>query len=215
MSDNNPRLVVIEGPDGTGKSTQVEAVVRALASAGVTAEAFHHEAPSRREDVRTRWQRALAFAAQRAALDARLGVINCDVVVCDRWWHSTHVEAVRRCDSALGSLAHAENRALPTPAIVVVLDAPDRVLNERLKARGESVTSFDRDCRAIYREAVGDAKLWTRTLPMEPVPAPLVVIDTSGEPVETTRRIATEIMDALGLPLVGWDADGREVARVG
>lgn len=215
-----PKIIVIEGPDASGKTTAVRYVQEALARADVGSWAFHHQAPPVEADDRSAWSRALAFAAQRAHFATAVelgGYDKADVIICDRWWHSTHVEAFRTSNSALGTLAHAEEVALPTPALVIVLDADDHVLDARMTARGEKVTQADRDRRSIYRECAGPAKAWVGreggSITRGAAP-PLVVIDSAGPVSDTARRVATEVLRALGRPVVGWDGDGREVPLV-
>ena len=85
-----------------------------------------------------------------------------------------------------------------------------------MEARGEKVTQADRDRRNIYREGAGEARLWAHdgSYTRQPSP-PLVVVDSSGPVEETAKRVATEVLRAMGRPVVGWDADGREVGCVG
>lgn len=209
-----PALVIIEGADGTGKTTAVKAARAALHLAGVRPGSFHHQTPTG-----DRWRRALDFAAQRAEFAESIAhgsYDRADVIVCDRWWHSTHVEAFRTSDNALGTLARAEEIALPRPLLVIVLDAPDHVLSARMEARGEKVTREDAERRSIYREGAGEARLWAWEGSVIRTPAPpLVVVDSSGSVEETARMVATEVLRAMGRPVVGWDADGREVGCVG
>lgn len=222
-----PRLVIIEGADGTGKTTAVRYACAMLARANVSAVPFHHRAPDIASDSRSPWQRALAFAAQRAELandiargahDGTDFIPPVDIILCDRWWHSTHVEAFRTSDSAMGTLVRAEELALPKPLVVIVLDAPDHVLDARMSQRGEKPTQADRDRRSIYRECAGPAHAWdgeTITRVMRGGPPPVVVVDSSGAVEDTAKRVATEVLRAMGRPVVGWDGDGREVACVG
>lgn len=214
-TEKQARLVIIEGPDASGKTAVADCAAAMLdAPTGpISARAFHHTRNGGSPDL---YVRALDYAHQRAALCRATDNSMDDVIVCDRWWHSTHVEAIRSCQNALGTLAHAEEMALPRPILVVVLDAPDHILNARMNARGESVTLEDAARRAVYREGAGEARLWTHvgSLVRQPAP-PLVVVDSSGPVEETAKRVATEVLRAMGRPVVGWDGDGREVALVG
>lgn len=214
-TENQARLVIIEGPDASGKTAVADCVAAMLdaPTSPISARAFHHARNGGSPDL---YIRALDYAHQRAALCRATDNSLDDVILCDRWWHSTHVEAFRTSDNALGALARAEEMALPTPLLVVVLDAPDHVLNARMEARGEKVTREDMARRAIYREGAGEARLWTHdgSYTRQPSP-PLVVVDSSGTVEETARAVATEVLRAMGRPVVGWDADGREVGLVG
>lgn len=222
--EKKPSLVIIEGADGTGKTTAVRYACALLSRANVSAVPFHHRAPDPANDSRTPWQRALAFAAQRAELandiargahDGTDFIPPVDIILCDRWWHSTHVEAFRTSNSSLSTLVRAEEIALPKPLVVIVLDAPDHVLDARMIGRGEKVTQADRDRRSIYREGAGPAHLWDGEMIMHGKRPPVVVVDSSGTMEDTAKRVATEVLRAMGRPVVGWDGDGREVACVG
>ncbi len=209
MGDSSkfPRLVIIGGADGTGKTTAVRYACAMLARANVSAVPFHHRAPDIASDSRSPWQRALAFAAQRAELandiargahDGTDFIPPVDIILCDRWWHSTHVEAFRTSDSALGTLARAEEIALPRPSLVIVLDAHDAIIDARMTARGEKVTQADRDRRSIYRECAGPAKVWTRGGIIRGESPPLVMIDTAGTKEETAGAVVAEVLKAMG-----------------
>lgn len=219
MSTDQARLVIIEGPDASGKTTAVKVVRATLHLAGVRAESFHYRKPT--GDA---WHRALDFAMQRAEFDEAVssGTFNDgstgaapDVILCDRWWHSSHVEAFRLSSSSIGTLVRAEEIELQRPILVIVLDAPDCVLDGRMFARGERPSREDVARRAIYREGAGEARLWAHdgSYTRQPSP-PLVVVDSSGSVEETAKRVATEVLRAMGKPVVGWDADGREVPLV-
>lgn len=217
MSTDQARLVIIEGPDASGKTAVADCIAAMLdaPTSPIAARAFHHTRNGGSSDL---YIRALDYAHQRAALCRATDNGMDDVILCDRWWHSTHVEAFRTSDSALGTLARAEEIALPRPLLVVVLDAPDHVLDARMAARGEKPTQADRDRRSIYRECAGPAHAWdgeTITRVMRGGPPPVVVVDSSGAVEDTAKRVATEVLRAMGRPVVGWDGDGREVACVG
>jgi len=56
-------LVVVEGPDGSGKTRQTDAVVDALCARGLAASAFHHTRTGASSDA---YCAALDYAHQRA-----------------------------------------------------------------------------------------------------------------------------------------------------
>lgn len=217
MGDSSkfPRLVIIEGADGTGKTTAVKVARAILHIAGVKVASFHHE---RRGGSNNLYTAALDYAHQRAGMCFATDYADTEVILCDRWWHSSHVEAFRTGNSAIGTLARAEEIALPKPLVVVVLDAGDYILDARMIGRGEKVTQADRDRRSIYRECAGPAHAWDGESIMRVMrggPPPVVVVDSSGAVEDTAKRVATEVLRAMGRPVVGWDGDGREVACVG
>lgn len=194
-----PKIIVIEGADGAGKTTAVRRASGELIAAGLRAETFTHARNGGSDDL---YIRALDYAYQRAAMFlATEFAPELDVILCDRWWHSTHVEAFRTSNSALGTLAHAEDIALPRPALVIVLDASDHVLDARMRERGEKVTQADRDRRSIYREGAGPAKLWVGREGASIIHGdapPVVVINSAGTKEWTAAKVVAEVMKVLG-----------------
>lgn len=167
----NPRIIVLEGPDGVGKTRHVRALASAIGGAF-----WHHQPPP--AGVTDPWAVALHYAALRADLqrlirrDAYRGF---SALVCDRWWLSTQMLGLVLDDDALGSLAEAECRQLGRPDMTVVLTAPDDVLDERLARRGTPTTDHDRALRRAYES---HARV-----------SGLPVVDTSGSPTAVTARL--------------------------
>ena len=153
------KLIAVDGNHGSGKSHHVSALVAALVARGIHARAFHH-APPPMDRPRDPWSVALHYAACRAAWwqAVQEGHEEADVVVADRWVLSTDAIALARPSYdttayAMVRLALVEAGILPTPDLVVVLDASDTTLNARILARGVEVTDTDRACREVYRNA--------------------------------------------------------------
>jgi thymidylate kinase len=144
-------LVVCEGSDGTGKSTVVRALAEALSDLG--ARSWHHGPPLPMRP-RDPWSMALHYAAERASLAAAMREgTEAPVVIADRWWHTAAVFGAVRVSFPQIDLAAAEEKALPPPAIVVILDAPDAVL----AARRPDASPDEVLARAAYRR---QAKRW-------------------------------------------------------
>ena len=153
------KLLVVEHQHGAGGTHHVTALVAALCARGIHARAFHH-APPPMDRPRDPWSVALHYAAERAAWwqAVQEGHEEADVVVTDRWVLSTDAIALARPSYdttayAMVRLALVEAGILPTPDLVVVLDASDTTLNARILARGVEVTDTDRACREVYRNA--------------------------------------------------------------
>lgn len=180
------KFIVIEGNHAAGKSTQTEAVAARLRGLDVDAAAWHHKAP---EGASTRFSAALAYARQREELFAWAEREGPDVLLVDRWWHSTEVVAWT-CDdrerSALYRLAVAEKPTLPAPVLLAVLDAPDEVLDARILERGAAVTDTDRLARPWYRDETV-LRAWGAHR-----------VDTSGPAAATTTRLTAMVLAALG-----------------
>lgn len=145
-----PRYVVLEGPDGAGKSTLALSLAGALTARGVRASAWRHQAPGG-----DRLAAALHYAGQRR----RAAPGWHGLTLTDRWYHSTEALA-EALELQLGAspeteglvrLAALERSWLPEPAGVILVDAPDAVLDARLWRRRETVTELDRAVRKAYR----------------------------------------------------------------
>lgn len=153
------KLLVVEHQHGAGGTHHVTALVAALCARGIHARAFHH-APPPMDRPRDPWSVALHYAAERAAWwqAVQEGHEEADAVVADRWLESSKAIglSLRPFDTigdAMLAFVRAEQRVLPIPALVVVLDAPDAELDRRIRARGVEVTNTDRACREVYRNA--------------------------------------------------------------
>lgn len=147
-----PRVLVLEGPDGAGKSAHADRLAAALRAEGVDAVAFHHAKPADADPVLA----ALNFAAQRRRL---VLAPPAAVIVADRWagstWTLGHAmrEACFGCHGqSLVDLGNAEEGWLPI-ADVAMLDADDAILDARLAERGTPATRMDRALRSEYRRS--------------------------------------------------------------
>lgn len=156
----SPRVIVLEGPDGCGKTAHTDALAMALRARGISARSFHHARPPQGA---TPYEAALHYAAERAGLLRRT---QCDVIVADRWHTSTGVLAsALRCTGSDPRVTHAmaliceaedDGFSLAGTALTeVYLDAPDDVLDARLAARGTPATDLDWEIRAAYRRITG------------------------------------------------------------
>jgi thymidylate kinase len=197
-----PTLIVIEGADGTGSTTHTHGLATALSVRGHRARAWQHHRPAARDP----WCVALDYATQRAKLLADHANENDLVLVVDRWWPTAHVEALCNPEgldrSRFASLARAEALHSISPALVVVLDAPDAVLDARMAARQPPEVPDARDYarRKLYREqAEHDGRWWLPQTYQSVEPPAFLALNTGALKISETRaRIVEAAMKVLG-----------------
>lgn len=198
---NRGRLLVFEGLDGCGKSTQQPLLVAALRAAG-------HDVVDTREPTdgpEGRRLRALARAGQRAEPAEELRLFVADrrrhvagtiepalaagrVVVSDRYFPSTVAYQGARGLDWRTILAESEAE-FPWPDLVLLLEVEPRLGLERVRARGAALESFE-DEAALARVAEVFAAL----------DRPYVArIDGSGEPSAVHVAVRRCVAERLGL----------------
>lgn len=144
-------LLVLEGPDGVGKTRHVDRL-----AAVIGARAFHHRQPKRSPDAVAH---ALDYAAQRR--DLITTAIDGEIIVADRWITSTDILRMalpRGPESrALGRIVEMERalyRGDDAPKAYrkrqAFLRAPAAVLDARLRERGREPTVAELEIRASY-----------------------------------------------------------------
>lgn len=142
-------LFVIEGPDGVGKSTQVDKVANALRLNGHP-NVLVYQAPGttlvgksirsmvKEHEYRPNDQMVLMAAAiidANRSIQAELSKKTPTIVICDRWTLSTYVYQVM-CRGASAPMYNEMLAAVSqVPEAVFVLNAPERT-QERREARG-------------------------------------------------------------------------------
>ncbi len=190
-----PILLVLEGPDGVGKSAHAKRLVASLRDRGVDALLFQHIGPWRGAGL---VEAALHFANERARMLRIESERGTRVVVCDRWVMSTLAAAkaatTSRAREAMRLIAEAERVTLPGVDRLALLTAPDDVLDARLCARGAVPTEREIRERAGYRQFI-------EAVTCEPQ---VDVIDTS----RSFEEVSTEILDRAlrAIPSLGAEA---------
>lgn len=148
-----PALIVLEGADGTGKTTHTTRLAEALTACGHAARAWHHPPP--RTDA-SALQRAQHFADARARFLAETVPAHPEVAVwvLDRWLESTVAALADELDAGarrdILAVWVRERAALP-PVYTVLLDATQAALDARLALRGEALF----DARYAVRHRYG------------------------------------------------------------
>lgn len=149
----SPALIVLEGSDGSGKTTHAERLATALSMGARVARAWHHPPP--RTDT-SYAQRARHFADARRRFLAETVIAHPEVTtwVLDRWLESTVAALPDELDAGarrdILALVLRERVALP-PVYTVLLDATHDALDARLLARGEALF----DARYAVRHRYG------------------------------------------------------------
>lgn len=177
-------MLILDGPDGSGKSHHTRRLALALRERGIDAVPFHHTRPATDDPILA----ALDYAAQRRRL---MTAPPAQVVVCDRWWSSTRHLAVVLGRPELRALADWERDvrfAMPSelsPRLRKAhLDAPDAVLDARITARGTPVSALDRAMRARHRIEAQDAPESAR-------------FDTGGDAAQVASALLAWAAEAL------------------
>ena len=214
------KLIVFEGAEGAGKTTQIRLITERLATAGVPALAVrepggtpvgdaireilldseHHIHPS---------AEALLFMASRAELIAREvapALARGDVVLLDRFFLSTYAyqivgrglpeEEVRAANRlATGGLV---------PQLTLLLDVPPAEGLGRADARGKrdrmerSTDDFHDRVGKAFRKFVEPA--WQKA---HPECGPIQLIDGTGDEATVLKRVSSALASAFPQPFGG------------
>lgn len=156
-----PITFALEGADAAGKSTLARELARILNARGIPTRVHVHAPPPASAGP---WRTALHFALARAEIAEQIAAdTQTRVHIIDRWTLSARVRlfALRSLERTTGAsmvehdyayecLMDAESEALPH-ATVIVLDAPDPVLDERAERRGKPRTELERKEAGHYR----------------------------------------------------------------
>jgi len=194
-------LLVLEGLDGSGKSTQLPRLARRLRARGhrvVETREPHHCAAGRRirelarsgEEVAAETELALFMEQRRTHVRERIApaLARGDVVLSDRYFLSTVAyQGARGLDPA--KLLAANEAEFPLPDLALLLELAPEVGLARVAARGGPAESFERGDFLACVRAIFDA-----------LDRPyLERIDGAGSPDAVEARIAAAVARRLGL----------------
>lgn len=199
------RLLVFEGAEGVGKTTQVARLVHRLAAAGVPCEHFREPGGTplgdevrqmllEPDNVVVPRAEALLFMAARAQLVARVGARLVDgiTVILDRFFLSTYAyQIVGRGlppDDVRAANRLATGRLVPDLTVLLVADPV--VARARMMARGD-LDRMERE-DAAFHERVGSAFLaaadpaWQQA---HPEVGPVARVDADGTAAVVEARV--------------------------
>lgn len=203
------RFITFEGPEGGGKSTQVQALAEALRAEGRTvlvtrepggtplAEKIRGLLREELEDPPVTRSEVLLFLAARAQVVAnviRPALARGEWVLCDRFADSTFAYQGYGRGIALDLLRQLNDFATEglVPDLTVLLDVPPEVSRARLAARqAATATAADR-----IEQAGADfhARLRTGFLELARAePARFAVIDASQPLAEVSRQVRAAV----------------------
>lgn len=215
MAGRPGRLVVLEGPEGAGKSTQLARLADALAASGRRARTVREPGTSavgqeiRRllldpaHDVAPAAE-ALLFMAARAQLVARelLPALDAgETVLADRFFLSTYAyqiggrglpedEVVRANQLAVGGLVPDLTLLLHVPAGIGLERAGRRGAHDRIEAAGDAFHARVEAAFARFATAAWQAD--------HPECGPIVPVDGTGTEAAVFERLWTAALPALG-----------------
>jgi dTMP kinase len=203
-------LIVLEGIEGVGKSTQLRRLLAHLESRGLVARAVREPGgtvagdeirrllldPASHLDARTE---ALLFMASRAQLVSdviRPALERGEFVLADRFFLSTYAYQVAGRGLSEENVRHAN--ALATgglvPDLTLLLDLPSGAGLERAARRGAH-DRIERSGAAFY-DRVRDAFVEFASAGWQhrhPEAGPIVLVDASGDEDSVAGRIANEV----------------------
>jgi dTMP kinase len=187
------RLVAIEGIDGSGKSTLVPALARALRRRGCSV-ATRREPVDRelgrlaaRAAARDPWTGAVYFTLDRFIARPALvrDLARHDIVLTDRSLYSTLAyQGSALAAPARARLARLESAATIAPDTVVLLDLDPGAARRRRRRRSTAREPLDRD--EVQRRVAREYRRLARR-------GGWIVIDAS----RPSRSLATELADRL------------------
>ncbi len=210
------RLVVFEGPEGAGKTTQLRLVCDWLAAhqkpytalsvrePGGTAlgNEIRHMLlePGREMNARAE---ALLFMASRAELIAEVvkpAIARGELVLADRFFLSTYAYQVVGRGLSFEEVRAANRLATAglVPDLTILLTAPSAIRDARIVARGgaDRIESAGDDFHARVERAFAECATaaWQRE---HPECGPIAAVEASGTEHEVLKRVTAELTSRM------------------
>lgn len=202
-------FITFEGPDGSGKTTQLQHLAPWLVSQGLTVVTTREPGGTRvGERIRdvlhdcahtemTAEAEILLYSASRAQLVGELirpAIAAGNVVLCDRFYDSTFAYQGYGRGLSLADLreiTHFATQGL-TPDLTLYLDVPPEIGLQRREASGEALNRLDREALDFHhRVRAGYLEL------IEANPARWRRIDATGTPEEIQTALREIVMAAI------------------
>lgn len=214
------KFVTIEGGDGSGKSERLAQLIAALSPAHAILSTREPTARLPSQAAHPDWRISSAAYALDRAEHSRNVIVPAlergEHVLCDRYLLSNVANTVARAtdgatcgDDVLQHLARIECPAA-IPDAVIVLDAANAVLDERIAARGGQASAADvASWRDMMRAVMRDAHYWwgalsrrAQYLGRSPWAEAMgrthfYTVDTSGAAEETHARLLEIVGEVL------------------
>ena len=199
---NEGKLIVLEGIDGCGKSTQIARLQAALAARGEavvrTAEPTGSEwgKALRRflsgAEKRTNAELATLFVLDRIQHNVEIGALL-DAgthVICDRYYYSPLAYQGSVCDYEWVKHMNCASPDIRHPDLCIFLDLSPDVSLSRISARGEAREVFETK-ETLTRVRNTFLKIF------EDLDDPVAIVDADGTPDEVAERVLAAVTKIL------------------
>ena len=196
------KLIVLEGIDGCGKSTQIARLTEALTAAGRTVQKTAEPTGSewgkalRRflsgAEQRTNAELATLFVLDRIRHNVEIGALleRGTDVICDRYYYSTLAYQGSVCDYEWVKHMNCASPDIRHPDLCIFLDLSPEVSLSRISARGEAREVFETK-ETLTRVRNTFLKIF------EDLDDPVAIADADGTPDEVAERVLAAVKPIL------------------
>ena len=196
------KLIVLEGIDGCGKSTQIARLTEALLARGRTVQRTAEPTDGewgrslRRflsgAEKRTNAELATLFVLDRIAHNVEIGALlekGVDVV-CDRYYYSTLAYQGSVCDYAWVKHMNCATPDIRHPDLCIFLDLSPEASLARISARGEA--------REVFETKETLTRVRNTFLQIfDDLDDRVAVVDATGTPDEVAERVLAAVLPIL------------------